>query len=153
VIGNDDDGVVGHQLAGEAEQVFPYVRIERDRTLAIGPQELLIAGDITHLYGRRALRLHENMGFGTILRLDEPTDLSTSLVIADNRNERGSRAQSPKVAQYISGAAEGLHFALDPQHRDRRLGRDPLDLAVNVVVKHHIADTQYTARLKPVDDR
>ena len=49
VIRDDDDGMVGHQLARQPQQIFADIRIERDRAFAVGPQELLIAGDVACL--------------------------------------------------------------------------------------------------------
>src|SRR5216683_3815846 len=143
--------MVLHKLAGEPQQILADVGVERGRALAIGPQELLIAGYVTRLYRRRALRLHENVGLGPVLRFYQTPDLATGLVIADNGDKRRSRPQCPEVPHYIARPAEGLHLALDPQHRDWRFGGDSLDLTVNVVIEHHVTDTQHARRLQPVD--
>ena len=91
------------------------------------------------------------MRLGAVLRLDQTPDLAPGFVIADDRDERRSRPQRPQIAQHISRAAQRLHFALDPQHRDRRFGRHPLDLAIDVVIEHYVADAQHARRFQAVD--
>ena len=110
VIRDDDDRMVGHKLAREPQQIFADVGIERDRAFAIGAQQLLVAGDVARLDRGRALRLHENMRLGAVLRFDQAPDLAAGFVIADDGDERCRRPQRPQVAQHISGAAETSSF-------------------------------------------
>src|SRR5262249_15082185 len=150
IVRDDDDRMVGHEFAREPEQILADVGIERDRALSIGPQKLLIAGNVARLERRGALRLHENMRLGPVLRLYQPPYLSPALIIADDKNKGRRRPQPPQFAGNIPGPAKTLHLTLDPQHWDRSLGRYPLDLAVDVVVEHHVADAENPRRVQAV---
>ena len=142
-----------HQLAGQPQQVFAEKGTERDRSLPIGPQQLLVRRDIARLDRGRALRLDQDVNLGAVLGFQQPADLATGIVAADDRYEGSRGSQGHEIAQHIAGAAQGFQFALNAQHRDRRLGRDPLDLAVHVVIEHHVADAQDAGRLQAFDVR
>ena len=86
------------------------------------------------------------MRFGAVLSFYQTPDLAAGFVIADNRDERCGCPQRPQIAQHVSRAAQRLHFALDPQHRDRCFGRHSLDLAINVVIEHYVTDAQHAGR-------
>ncbi len=51
--------------------------------------------------------------------------------------------QTDKIVDDIAGAAQNLGLALDIDHHDRGLGRNPLNLAPDVFVQHKIADHQH----------
>jgi ribosomal protein S18 acetylase RimI-like enzyme len=86
------------------------------------------------------------MRLGAVLRFYQTSDLAAGFVVADNGDERCGRPQRPQVAQHVSRAAQRLHFAFDPQYRDRCFGRHSLDLAINVVIEHYVADAQHARR-------
>ena len=67
VIRDNDDRMVGHQLARKPEQILADIRVERDSALSIGSEQLLIAGDVARLQCRGALGLHENVRLGPVL--------------------------------------------------------------------------------------
>ena len=91
------------------------------------------------------------MRLGAVLRFYQPPDLAAGFVVADNRDERGGRSERPQIAEHVSRAAQRLHFAFDPQYRDRCFGRHSLDLAINVMIEHYVANAQHARRFQPVD--
>ncbi|MEJ0070544.1 MAG: hypothetical protein WDO24_19605 [Pseudomonadota bacterium] len=54
-----------------------------------------------------------------------------------------SVAERGQVAHDIAGAAQHRDLALDSDHRDRRLGRDAIDMAVDKAIEHQVADAQH----------
>src|SRR6185369_8690935 len=64
------------------------------------------------------------------------------IVVADDRQQRGVRAERRRVAGDVGSAAEAVFLALDLDHRHWRLRRNPADVAEPVTVEHHVADDQ-----------
>ena len=145
--------MVVHELTYQPKKILANVRIEGNRTLSVGPQQLLVGRDVTRLHGGSALGLYQDVQLSTALRLQKPPNLAPSLVVADNRDKRRRRSQCAQVAQDVAGTAQRLHFALDTQHRYRRFGRYPGHVAIDVMIQHHVADAQDTSRSQAVDMR
>ena len=82
---------------------------------------------------------------------DQLGDLAAGWIAADDRDELRLRAEPDDVAHDVAGAAQHRHLALDAQHRDRRLGRDAVDMAVDEAVEHQVADAQDADVLQPLD--
>ena len=59
-----------------------------------------------------------------------------------NPTHRDARAQSRQIHGNIGCAARFLVLQGSSHHRHRRLGRDALDFAPDVLIEHHIADDQ-----------
>ncbi len=153
IVGDDHHRMRGHQLARQPQQILADIRIKRHRSLAIGPQQLLVGRNVTRFDGSRALRLDQDVDFRAFLRLKQPADLSAAVVVTDDRDERCRSPQGDEVAQHVAGAAQALQLALDAQNRDRRFGRDPLDLAIDVMIQHHVPDAQHAGRFQALDMR
>ncbi len=64
-------------------------------------------------------------------------------IIPDDAHEGARGAQRRDVARHVAGAADDEFLALDGEHRGRRLGRDALDLAIDIAVEHEVADAQH----------
>ena len=148
VIRDDDNRMVGHKLARQPQQVFADIRIERDRAFAVGTQELLIACDIARLYRGRPLRLDEDMRLGAVLRFYQTPDLSAGFVVADNGNERCSRAQRPqKLDESLLVAPEPEDAEVDDEDGEFDPDEDPLlEKAIEIVVQTQTASVSLIQR-------
>jgi hypothetical protein len=62
------------------------------------------------------------------------------VVLADDRVQRDLGAHRNEVRRDVRRTAERVFLATVQQHRDRRLGADALDRAVDVAVQHHVTD-------------
>ena len=112
------------------------------RCLAVDPQELLGVGDHPFLDGGDPARLDQQARAVAALGLDQADDLGTGWVVTDQAEEATAGTECPQVAQDVAGAAEHGGLALDLQHGNRRLRRDPIDTAVDEAVEHDVADHQ-----------
>ena len=75
-----------------------------------------------------------------VLCSDEIGQFGARRILTDDRAQPGKAAQSRDIARHISDAAGHGHGAACAQDRDRRLGRDPADLAIDIAIQHQIAD-------------
>ena len=141
VIGEDDG--IGARRQGSldgGQQARGLSLALRPRRLVIDAHHLLVAGHHAQLGGGGAGGafhqpvLDGGIGDGVAQRLTAR---------ADEADQRGPRAECGDIARHIACATG--HGTLPPagKHRHRRLGRDALDAAVEVAVKHHIADHQH----------
>ena len=60
-------------------------------------------------------------------------------IIARDGHHADIRFQSRQHGRHAAGPAQAIFLPVDPQHGDRCLGADPLDVAEDVPVEHHIA--------------
>ena len=79
-------------------------------------------------------------------------DVARRRIGAGHRDEAGLGAERVQIAQHVAGAAQAQLLALDMQNRHRRLGRNALDLAADVMVEHDIADAEDARVAKTRDE-
>ena len=65
---------------------------------------------------------------------------SARRVVADGRHQVAAGAERRDVLGDVGRAAEGVLALADADDRDRRLGRDAVDVAAQVDVEHRVAD-------------
>ncbi len=85
------------------------------------------------------------------LAVDQPDYVISGGIVAEDGDQAGMDAECVKVAHHIAGAAQCPRFPLNPQDRDRRLGGNPLDLTVDIMIEHDVADTKHTRVAKTFD--
>ncbi len=151
IVRDDDDGVVGNRLLDEAYEIPAHIRAERGHALAVGAQHLLGGGDVAGFHRGHPPGLDQDVRLDIAGLGNQLVELAPRRIVADHRDEAGMRAQRLQVAQHIAGAARRAGFAPDAQDRDRRLGRHALDLTVDVVIEHHVADAQDARLLQAID--
>ena len=123
---------------------FRGQHLARRSALEIHAQQLLLPADHAQLLGRADRAVAMQPGVDAIL-LQQPLELAAGIVVADDGEQRSPGAQRGAVVRDVGGAAEAelLLFLVHQNHRDRRLGRDPLDFAEPVAVQHHVPDDQH----------
>ena len=84
--------------------------------------------------------------------LADGSEYHARTIVSNHRDETRRKPQGLQVAQHIPGAAERARLAFDPEHRNRRLRRDPLHAAIDVMVQHDIADADQACRPKLLDE-
>ena len=63
-------------------------------------------------------------------------------IVADRGGQARLGFQSREHGDHVAGPAEPVFPFFNPNHRDRRLGADPLHVAPDVPVEHHVAQDQ-----------
>ena len=72
----------------------------------------------------------------------QPLEHMSRLVVADDADQCHLRPQRRGVAGDVGGSAGTLFAARDLDDRDRRLGRNAIDVAEPVAIEHRVADDQ-----------
>ena len=109
----------------------------------VDPQKLLIARYEAGLKRCRPRRIGDQEPFDTVLAADQPQGLVALGVTADQSDQRHLAAQRRDIAGDISRRAQHHQFLGSGQDRNRRLRRNPGDIAINKPIDHHVADTDH----------
>jgi hypothetical protein len=111
--------------------------------LDVEPHDLVAAGNVTNL-GRGRMAVRSNKPAEDSIAFGQRTgDKVAPLVISNRSNKDRLAAQGDDVPRNIRGAAQHGLFRLVLKDRNRRFRRDPLDLSVDELVEHHVADNKY----------
>jgi hypothetical protein len=108
--------------------------------LQVDAQQLLAAGDEARLQGGRARGVGDQEALDAPLLADQAQRLVPLGVAADDPDQGHLAPQGRHVAGDVAGRAQHDQLAGAGQHRDRRLGRDAADVAVDEAVDHQVAD-------------
>ena len=104
----------------------------------------MAAADEARLHRGRAGGIGEQSVIDPARGCSQPVQDARLHVLADQADQHGIPAEFRDVAGEVAGAAQHVHrFAPLMEHRDRRLGRDPADLAIDIAVEHDVADDQH----------
>jgi hypothetical protein len=71
---------------------------------------------------------------------------------ADHTDEVATGAERCQVERDVAGATDQVFGAIDVDDRNRRLGRNPADVAVSEAIEHDVADHQHTLSLEILND-
>ena len=142
VVGQHNRGNLVDRLVQPAANRVDVVLAEMKAALDVEPHDLVAAGNVTNLCrGRMAVRpdkpAHNSVG----LR-QRTGDQVAPLVIANGADKDRLAAEGDHVARNIGGAAQHGLFRLVLKDRDGRFRRDPVDLSVDELVEHHVADDE-----------
>ena len=76
--------------------------------------------------------------------------LAARRIVADDTKQPGPGAERRQVARHVSRTAHRHGLTANPQDRDRRLGRNAFDLAIDEAIEHHVPDTHDMRGAQPV---
>ncbi len=148
VIGNDDCVEIRRVRDDEFTQPFQRAFTNGLAVLAIQADDLLVvrAGDDPAFFYGLEARVDDDARRGCADFPKRRDHSLAGLILADDPTSRDLPAQASNIMNDVRRSAEAGFFRGDPQHRDRRLRREPLDLAPNESVKHKIADHEQPER-------
>ena len=107
--------------------------------LDVEPHDLMAAGNVANLCrGRMAVRSNKPTDNSVALR-QRTGDKVAPLVISNGADKDRLAPKGDHVPRNIRGAAQHGLFRLMLEDRDRRFRRDALDLSVDELVEHHVA--------------
>ncbi len=111
--------------------------------LLVRADHLLLACDEACLADGGALARLDAGVVDAAARGQDPPQSFTRIVRADQADDHGPTAEGGDVAGHIARATQHLLGAAELQHRHRRLGGNPFDVAVDVSVEHQVADAEH----------
>ena len=116
---------------------------DRARDLEVDAQHLLHAADHARLLGRRARGIGEHAARDHAGLRQHLREHAAAAVLTDDADDLDLRLHRAQVRRDVAGAAELLGGHARIEHRDRRLGRDALDIARHVAVEDQVADHEH----------
>jgi hypothetical protein len=126
-------------------------RVGRPDVLVIQPHDLLMLADHPRLAQRRGAVVNRLQVHTVVTRA--PGQRRAGLVPANQRDESRLPAERGDVGRGIRRAAEDPSHAVDPDHRHRRLGRDPAAVAGEVLVEDGVAKDEDAPAGKPANQQ
>ncbi len=142
VIRQDQRAATGEPGIDSRHQRRLFLGEKPGAAFVVGAHYLLAAGDEARLADRRPAGAHHQSGFDAGALLQDAAQPGARLVLADQADQDRARAERGDVARHVAGAARHFACFAQPDHRDRRFGRDTLDLAVQEAVQHDVAQAQ-----------
>lgn len=142
IVGQNQHLTVGKRRFERGDQRRALCRVERGRGFAVGTQHLLAHGDEARLDGGDPAGNGAQPRIDTGMLREGPDKRRTRLVVAGHREENHIGTERGQIARHIARPARHGAFGLDAENRNRCLGRNALDPAIDEAVEHRIAEHQ-----------
>ena len=144
VVAADDAVHVGEALGDPLDEQLLQLVADPLTLLAIDAQDLLRVGDDPQLRCRRSLAVREHVVGVNALLLQEGAQAGTLGVLAHDAGEPHFAAQRDEVLRDVRGTAQPVVVGHPFEHLHGCLGRDALDVPIDVLVEHQVADDQHS---------
>ena len=152
VVGENGGARRRERVAGRREYRGRDRCVRRMGVLGVDPEELMPAAQIACLDRGRPARVGDQPVTKVGKAGAEAADLVRIVIRADQPDQGHRRPVGEKVSRDIARAAEKRAGGFVLEDRDRRLRRDPGDLAFDEAIKQNIADDEDIRLGEPVDD-
>ena len=113
------------------------------RLLFIHPQELLSIADDARFDGGGTTRHFDQSGRSDALGLKQPLDFLSGSIVANRRSHLHLRTERNQILRNVGCSTQTPVPLVNVDDGHRGLRRNPVDLADEVGVEHHVADDKH----------